>query len=292
MKNSIKYLIITVLCLLVFSGRSGAQFRNEAFSQNYNDTGQADTTSKPMFSLKEYFGGVFHKNDLRIGTMFAGSTIFIGGEQIYQKKYWKLPIIYGGLGATIGMGFKYKNDGNKKMSNLMFAGAGLIYWGTLMDGVVSFKKGEYPQAGKATIYSLLLPGLGQAYNGEYWKIPIYWGCLLGGYHFYELNTTNYRKYQEIYRKATDPDVPYEGPITAENALYYRDVFRRYRDYSILALAAFYLIQAIDANVFAYMQNFEVTDDLSMEISPTVISPDTEYAVTNTGGIGLRLGLRF
>ena len=115
---------------------------------------------------------------------------------------------------------------------------------------------------------------------------------MGGYHFYELNTTNYRKYQEIYRKATDPDVPYEGPITAENALYYRDVFRRYRDYSILALAAFYLIQAIDANVFAYMQNFEVTDDLSMEISPTVISPDTEYAVRNTGGIGLRLGLRF
>lgn len=292
MKNSIPYLAITILCLFIFSVNADAQFKSEAFSQNYNDTGQADTTATPMFSLKEYFGGLAHKEEMRIGTMFAGSTIIIGGEQIYQKKYWKLPIIYGGLGATIGLGFKYKNEGNKQMSNIMFAGAGLIYWGTLMDGVITYKKGEYPQAGKATLYSLLLPGLGQAYNGEYWKIPIYWGCLLGAYHFYDLNSTNYRKYKEIYKRATDTEVPYDGPITAENALYYRDVFRRYRDYSVLALVGFYLIQAIDANVFAYMQDFEVTDDLSMKISPTVIVPDTQYAVTNTGGIGLRLGVKF
>lgn len=292
MKSRITYLTVAVLCLLVFSPGAVAQFREQAFSQNYSKTGQKDTTAKPMFSVKEYFRGLGHKDELRIGTMFAGSTIIIGGEQIYQKKYWKLPIIYGGLGTTIGLGFKYKNDGNTKMSNIMFAGAGLIYWGTLMDGIITYKKGEYPQAGKATIYSLLLPGLGQAYNGEYWKIPIYWGCLLGAYHFYDLNSTNYRKYKEIYKKATDPDVPYEGPISAENALYYRDTYRRYRDYSILALVGFYLIQAIDANVFAYMQNFEVSDDLSMKISPTVILPDTQYAVTNTAGVGVRLGMRF
>ena len=67
--------------------------------------------------------------------------------------------------------------------------------------------------------------------------------------------------------------------------YYRDVFRRYRDYSVVALMGFYLLQIIDANVFAYMQDFELSDDISMNVSPTVISPDMGYAINTGGGSG-------
>jgi len=283
-----------------------AQFKSDAFQQGYDDgeTAPQDTVEQ-LFSLKEFYAGVTHKQEIKIGTLIGGSSVFVGSAQIYNKQYWKLPIVYGGLGATIGMGAHYRSQYNKsvdagsedlhaqKMSKLMFAGAGLVYWGTLMDGVVSYKTDIHPHPGKATLYSMLVPGLGQAYNGEYWKIPIYWGCLIGAYHFYDTNNVNYHRFKRIHNEATTADSGYNERISAETALYYRDVYRRYRDYSTVALAAFYLLQVIDANVFSYMQDFEVNDDLSMSISPAVITPDSQYAsAVSPTGFGLKLGFTF
>ena len=62
------------------------------------------------------------------------------------------------------------------------------------------------------------------------------------------------------------------------------------------MAAVYLLQIIDANVFSYMHNFEVTDDLSMDMSPTVIMPEGRQFAFNaspgTPAIGLRIGFSF
>ena len=69
----------------------------------------------------------------------------------------------------------------------------------------------------------------------------------------------------------------------------RDTYRRYRDYSVLATAVFYLLQVIDANVFAYMQDFEVTDEISFRMEPSVI-PDN-YAL-NPPAVGMTLGIKF
>lgn len=311
-------LALVFLSVMAFSLNAKAQFKKEAFKQSYLDA--RDTTGRDstdaLFTFKEYFGGLSHKRDERIGVLFAGSTVFIGGEQIYNRQYWKLPIIYGGIGAGLGLGFayrnKWKNTGLSKfheMSNWFFAGAGLVYWGALMDGVINYKKDTYPQAGKATLYSILLPGLGQAYNGEFWKIPIYYGFMVGSLHFLLTNNKNYHRYKWIHNMATDKNSTYDGPISAETALYYRDVFRRYRDYSIVALAGFYLLQVIDANVFSYMQDFELSDDISLNISPTVITSEPVYTLNsygnsfaNTGlhysgspvaeGFGLRIGFTF
>ncbi len=304
MKNLILRTLLALVCLAAFSTGAKAQFREKAFSQTYNDP--SDTTSARdsidrMWSFREFFRGVSHKDTtLRIGSMFAGSMVFIGAEQIHNRQYWKLPVIYGGLGATVGMGIHYRNrykssksdydaafalDPNttltvdthsKDMAAYMFASAGLIYWATLMDGVYNYKRNVGNQPGKATVYSILLPGLGQAYNGEYWKIPVYWGMLIGSYHYYATNSKNYKRFKRIHNEATDPDGNYQGSIPAERALYYRNVYRRYRDYSVVAIVGSYLLQIIDANVFAYMQDFEVGDDLTMKVTPTVISPYNEY----------------
>ena len=88
----------------------------------------------------------------------------------------------------------------------LLVGAGLIYWGSLMDGAACYKKDIHPHPGRATIYSILLPGLGQAYNGEYWKIPIYWGCIAGSIHFLYTNNTNYQRFKRIHNEATNPDI--------------------------------------------------------------------------------------
>lgn len=290
-----------ILCILVVSlmafaigTPAYAQFKSEAFSQSYNDDPESEKDSTDvMFSFKEFFGGVAHKNPLKPGTMAFGSAIMPGTGQMYNRDYWKLPIVYGGLIGGVAGGYYFKNKGNSKASTLCFAAAGLTYWGMVMDEVICYEA-DYPSAGKATLYSILVPGLGQIYNGEAWKLPIYWGGLMGSIHFYVLNKTNYARFRRIYREATDTENAYSGPIGAETALYYRNVYRRYRDYSVLAIAGFYLLQVIDANVFAYMHDFNIADDLAMSIDPVVIPSDNYYASGSgfNSALGIRLGITF
>ena len=283
-------LIIFFACL---AANVSAQFKSEAFQQSYNDDKNTikDSTDV-MFSFKEYFAGLQHKQELKIGTMFAGSLLCIGGEQIYNRQYWKLPIVYTSVLGPLGAGIYLNTQGKHDAAKYCFLGAGIAYWGTLMDGVISYKSPTYPLPGRATLYSLLLPGLGQAYNGEFWKIPIYLGGLGAAYYFYDTNNINYQRYRRIYKEATNTEVAYTGPITAEQALYYRDVFRRYRDYSVLAIALVYLLQVIDANVFSYMHDFEIVDDMAMSVKPTVIMPDTQLAFNPSPAFGLSVGFKF
>jgi hypothetical protein len=291
-------ILLTVLILLPAVLRGQARddmFKKDAFSQNYADTSKkAKTDSSQLFSFRQYFGSLAHKRPGQVQNLFMGSTVFIGGEQIYNRQYWKLPIVYGGIGAGVGMGIhfnnKFKETGDerfKKYSTWSYVGAGLVWWGSLLDGTISFQSEQRPDPGKATVYSILCPGLGQIYNGEYWKVPLYLGAIAGGVYFYTDNKRNYERYRWIYQQATsdDPEVE-KPPQTAEQALYYRDLYRRYRDYSILAIALFYVVQVVDANVFAYMQDFELDDDITLRMEPTVISPD--YAQAPSLGVGLTL----
>ncbi len=308
LKQHIRHIFLIVFFLTCFALRSGAQFKEKAFSQTYNDPN--DTTaagdSAALFSFKEYFGGLAHKNTMKIGTMFAGSMLLPGTAQIYNRDYWKLPIVYGGIGALAGTGGYYLNrynksgdTGDRQLGTWLLAGAGAMYWGTLLDGVVNYESDREPLPGRATLYSLLLPGLGQIYNGEFFKIPIYWGGLMASLHFLTTNNLNYKRFKRIHNEATDPESGYNEAIPAETAKWYRDVYRRYRDYSIVATAAVYLLQVIDANVFAYMHDFEVNDEISMSIEPAVIPPYNAYAINApqpvSGGqnaFGMRVGFRF
>ena len=274
------------------------QFKRDAFTQNYADTTQktpADTSQ--LFNFKEFFGAMAHKRTASLKTLTMGSTVFIGGNQIYHKQYWKLPIIYGGIGAGIGSGLYFQNQYNasgdekfKTWSTLSYVGAGLVWWGSLMDGAVNFERGKYPNPAKSTVYSILLPGLGQIYNGEAWKLPLYYGLMAGSIHFLVDNDVQYRRWKWIHNMATTEDDTVERPPqSGETAKYYRDVYRRYRDYSILAVVVSYLLQVIDANVFAYMQDFEVTDEIAFRMEPSLI-PQTGFA--QTPAVGMSIGLRF
>lgn len=272
-------------------------FKKDAFSQNYSDTSkQARTDSSKLFSFRQYFGSLAHKRPGQIQNLFTGSAVFVGGGQIYNRQYWKLPLVYGGIGAGIGLGIhfnnRYRETDEQRFKNYAtwsYVGAGLTWWGSLLDMSLNFNTDRHPDPGKAAVYSILCPGLGQIYNGEYWKIPLYWGLIAGGFHFYSDNKRNYERYRWIYKQASAYD---EGesvekpPQSASQALYYRDEFRRYRDYSILAIALFYVVQVVDANVFAYMQDFEIDDDITFQMEPALITPD--YAQAPALGVGLTL----
>ena len=96
-------LIVLAGCLLASLPLSAQyrddQFKRDAFTQTYADTTEkTKTDTSQIFSFKEYFGGLSHKRTASLKNLSMGSAILVGGTQIYHKQYWKLPIIYGGIG--------------------------------------------------------------------------------------------------------------------------------------------------------------------------------------------------
>ena len=147
----------------------------------------------------------------------------------------------------------------------------------------------------ATRRSALIPGWGQAYNKEYWKIPIVYGILAIPTGLYFYNNSYYKKtkfaYEARFKEAKgDPsDVPFIDEqlknLSITSLQSYRNSFRRDRDYSILWFLLAWGLQVADATVFAHLKQFDVSNDLSMELTPT-FNPQTR-----TPGLGLTLNLK-
>ena len=120
--------------------------------------------------------------------------------------------------------------------------------------------------------SACLPGLGQAYNHKYWKIPIlYAGLGTFGYLTYRMNTQD-GTYKTVYILRTDGDsntidnLPeYTEGQLKENV----DFYRHYRDMNAVITAAFYALNVIDAVVDAHLFTFDVSDNISFRINPSI-----------------------
>lgn len=135
----------------------------------------------------------------------------------------------------------------------------------------------------ATRRSLILPGWGQAYNREYWKIPIVWGALGTCAGIWIYNNTWYHRTRDAYSILVNKDTANFPNINErlrgldENSLQnYRNQFRRDRDYSLLWFVATWILNAVDATVFAHLKNFDVSDDLSLQVKPN-LNPTTRSA---------------
>ncbi len=298
-------LLLAPLCIRAQFTQQGSNVSvpgsgNTGNSVNPDSEVAADTTK--LFSIGGYFRGLSHKDTLTAFPLAIGSAICIGGSQIYNRQYAKLPFIYAGIGSTLYFGIDYtkrwKETGDplyRKAGTAFLIGAGALYWGTLLDGMINLASDAFPDSEKATMYSILLPGLGQAYNGDYWKIPIWYGALAFGGYYWHYTDNQYKRFKYVYKLAKDPNGGYVGHITADQAVYYRDKYRRYRDYSIVATIAIYALQAIDANIFAFMRDFETNDDLSFRVEPALIEDirpyQTDYAV-NSPAVGFQMKINF
>jgi len=263
---------------------------------------KTDTTAG--FSLKRLIRGYARKDTLTPGNMFAGAVIVPGASQIYNRDYWKLPIFYGGIAAGITGGIlcnkQFVETGEERFRTgrtISYVGAGIFYWASLLDGVVSYKTTvRAPVPAKSTLYSILLPGLGQANNGDWWKIPIWVGGFVGCGYAFHLNDMEYQRFKYLYNVINDPTSGYIGAITSQQAEYYKDLYRKYRDYSLVATVLVYVLNVIDANVFAYMADFDVSDNIAgLEVTPTIISPDYQAlasgALTAPSAVGLKLNFK-
>ena len=268
------------------SGNKGATTVTGPPGSELNNNAAKDTTavtdSLQGFSLKRLVRGYARRDTLTPAYMTLGTAIVPGAAQIYNRDYWKVPVIYAGIGAGIYTGIwsnrKWHATGDPKYKYLRTGGyiaAGAFYWAQMLDGVVCYKTSfRAPVPAKSTLYSLLLPGLGQANNGDWWKIPIWTGGLVACGYFYHFNDMQYKRFRWITQVGNDAEASgYVGQITVNQAETYRDLYRRYRDYSILAAIIVYALNVIDANVFAFMADFDVNDNIaSLEVQPTVIQP--------------------
>ncbi|MEK6616990.1 MAG: DUF5683 domain-containing protein [Bacteroidota bacterium] len=143
----------------------------------------------------------------------------------------------------------------------------------------------------AMVFSTCVPGLGQAYNKKYWKIPIVYATMGTTLYFFDYNNKLYRKYKQAYLDKTDTDsstIDYYPDYSAQQLSVYQDDYRRFRDLNVILTALFYTINIVDAYVDAQMGTFDVSDDLSLHVSPTL----NFYSLKQKPSAGLTLSLRF
>ena len=116
--------------------------------------------------------------------------------------------------------------------------------------------------------SAILPGLGQAHNHKYWKIPIIYTIFAGAYYMIDDNNFKYKIYKDAYAAFKTEGPPVWSPRITETQLKdLMDFYRRNRDFSIIIGAVFYLMNIVDASVDANLMDFDISEDLSLRISP-------------------------
>ncbi len=146
---------------------------------------------------------------------------------------------------------------------------------------------------KASIYAALFPGLGQVYNGKYWKLPIVYGGYVGLIYVLGWNNNNYNDYFDAYQtiskyqtvsqmSESDKDylndmfkIPYwdmnANPSHFDSFKSQlksgKDYYRRNRDLSVIAIAALHVLSIIDASVDANLADFDINENLSMRVEP-------------------------
>jgi hypothetical protein len=149
---------------------------------------------------------------------------------------------------------------------------------------------------KAAFYSAILPGLGQAYNKKYWKMPIVYGALGVGIYSYVWNKNKYDGYRDAYKerlilgdKSTDAynNLNGEGVYFTKDKLIAAQKFhQRNRDLSLLVTAAIYVLNIIDANVDAHLRQFNVNGKLT--VAPNIY----ENNFSDSRNLGLTINYNF
>ena len=144
-----------------------------------------------------------------------------------------------------------------------------------------------PDPKRALWLALVLPGAGQIYNRKYWKLPIFYGGFVGCAYAMRWNNQMYHDYSQAYLDIMDDDPSthsYDSflhlgvEITQDNLSRYQELFRkrkdryrRWRDLSFFCLVGVYALSVVDAYVDASLSEFDISNDLSMKLSPAVIN---------------------
>ena len=139
---------------------------------------------------------------------------------------------------------------------------------------------------KAAFYSAIVPGLGQAYNKKYWKIPIVYGAIGTSMYFYLSNNKKYHSYRDAYKQRLQGLPDEYDYLDNDRLIRAQRFYQRNRDLSLLVSIGFYVLNIVDANVDAHLLQFNVNDNLT-------ILPDLQQNDFSTRpNLGLSLNYKF
>jgi len=123
---------------------------------------------------------------------------------------------------------------------------------------------------RAALYSAIVPGMGQVYNQEYWKLPILYGGAGALGYFLVSHNRNYRRYDAAVTDLSKGKTNPYPQFNRDQLVLIRNFYRRNRDYSIILSSVLYLLQITDAHVFAHLKGFNINENLALQpaILPT------------------------
>lgn len=268
------------------------------------------------------------------GFRFTRDTVSAGGllgmsfvpglGQIYNRQWWKTPVIYAGMGAFITAGVikssqytTYKNDWQRAMSlnlpseitdpikrnmtqagstrTIMYSLAALTYLYQVADATYNYRGVSNPVR-KATTLAFVFPGAGFIYTKTYWRLPIYYGGFVVLATVVDYNNRNYQRYKMAYNAITDGDPTtsdeFHGRYSSDLLKNVRDAYRRDRDFGIICMAGVYLLSIIDTYVIATLKNWDVSPNLSVRVEPTLFDDRLQHSSSLPQGAGVSLKISF
>ena len=166
----------------------------------------------------------------------------------------------------------------------------------------------HPEAKRAMWMALVLPGAGQIYNRKYWKLPIIYGGFVGCAYAITWNNQMYHDYSQAYLDIMDDDPNTQSynqflhlgaTIDESNIDRYKEIFRkrkdkfrRWRDMGVFVMIGVYAFSVIDAYVDASPSEFDISDDLTLRVEPTVLNDKRTNNPFKSTSLGLQCSLRF
>ena len=159
---------------------------------------------------------------------------------------------------------------------------------------VKEKKGSIfsGRPGKSMLFSLVVPGAEQIYNKSYLRVPFVWGAVGGMGLVLRHQSRQYNILRDYYKAQVD-NVPYIPPdyyntdncidistLGEEATRIRRDQANEYRQWAIVGFTLVWLANGVDAFVDAHLKDFDIDEDLSIDIGPAM--DDDPYAPMRIG----------
>ena len=177
----------------------------------------------------------FLSDSMALRKVCYAAAVLPGYGQIYNKQYWKLPILYGTVGASLGLclwsNSKYKPLKNEfdaitdksllRTEYLNSLQRDMIKYNTMKqvfmfttiasylyfigDAAINYSTNSVSRVNKATTLSTICPGAGQIYNKSYWRVPIVVGGFAAMVYCIDWNNRGFQRFKKAYRLKADFD---------------------------------------------------------------------------------------